>query len=194
LLEDNFEQQRGVIENISANLRVLMADVGPGGGFPEPAKDAYESGKDMRPLNPIERLLALRSVPAFEKASVQTIALLVEAVEDLLVPEGDLALRPGGKNGVLLIVARGVVELERVAPPMTARFGPRSIAGGIASLQEDLRGAKFRAVTPALLLRLRVEHMIDVMEDHFDLTRSLLRHASLERERLMILKLKLSKR
>jgi CRP-like cAMP-binding protein len=106
------------------------------------------------------------------------------------VQHGDLAIRPGGsKNGCLLIVARGVVELERENPPLSARFGPRSLAGGIGSIGEDMRAMKFRALTPALLLRVRDEDLIDVMEDHFDLTRSILRHANLERERLMAMKL-----
>jgi CRP-like cAMP-binding protein len=111
-----------------------------------------------------------------------------------MVQHGDLAIRPGGsKQGCILVVARGVVELERDAPEFSARFGPRSIVGGIAAFGEDLRSAKFRALTPALLLRIRDEDVIDVMEDHFDLTRALLRHSNLERERLMALKLAKSK-
>jgi CRP-like cAMP-binding protein len=193
MLEDNFEQQVGVLGGISGASLELMEGL-PNGGFVEPDEEAHKSGRDMRPLNPIERLLAIRSVPAFSKASVQALALLMQGVEDVLVPAGDLAIRPGGKNGAVLIVARGVVELERVSPPFSARFGPRSIAGGLATFNEDLRGAKFRALTPALLLRVRTEDLIDVMEDHFDLSRSILQFAALERERLMNLKLSLAKK
>lgn len=194
MLEDNFEQQTGVLDGLGRNTRELISALAPGGGFTEPDKAAYDSGLDMRPLNPIERLLALKSVSAFSLASVQALSSLSQSVEDILVPAGDLSFRPGGKkNGALLIIARGVVELEREDPPLSARFGPRTIAGGFAWFNEDMIGMKFRALTPALLLRLRNEDLIDVMEDHFDLSRSLMRFTALERERLMGLRLALKR-
>lgn len=188
MLEDNFEQQRAVLENVSKMVRTAMPELGPSGGFSEPNEDAYKSGNDVRPLNPVERMLALRSVPAFSHANIQTLALLLEKIDDLRYPQGDLALRPGGIKGSLLLVARGVVEWTRTNPPLAAKFGPRSIVGGIGTYEEDTTGTRLRALTPALLMRLSHDDLLDMMEDHFDLTRSILRHCTLERERLSILK------
>jgi CRP-like cAMP-binding protein len=188
MLEDSFEQQRAVLLNVSGMVRSVVAELVPSGGFPEPAEDAYQSGNDARALNPVERMLALRSIPAFQNANIQTLAILLEKIEDLRYPPGDLALRPGGVNGSLLLVARGVLEWTRTEPQLSARFGPRTIVGGIGSYNEDTSGSRLRALTPSLLMRLSQDDLLDVMEDHFDLTRSVLRHTTLERERLAILK------
>src|SRR5262249_1670978 len=46
MMEDNFEQQLGVLDGISTASISLMTDI-PNGGFEEPNEEAYKSGRDM---------------------------------------------------------------------------------------------------------------------------------------------------
>jgi CRP-like cAMP-binding protein len=89
-----------------------------------------------------------------------------------------------GASGALFIVSSGRVEYERTDVPVCARFAPGTIVAGVSGIG-DPADSRVRALVPSVLLRLRVEDLFDVMEDHFDLVRSMLAHGSSERERLM---------
>jgi CRP-like cAMP-binding protein len=54
--------------------------------------------------------------------------------------------------------------------------------GGGAALGDCLLRQSARALTPAVVLRIREEDLYDVMEDHFELARSVMRYLSTEHE------------
>lgn len=184
ILEDNFEQQRSVVYTVTSTLRPLLAAAGPGGGFPQPPPEVLIP-RELRPLTPVEVVLLLRSTGAFQRASIRAITTLSEHTTVLRVSAGPLPLKPGGKNGALLFVARGAIELTRPAPPLGATFWDGGLIGGISSLAEPSDETQLTALVPSYLLRLEEEALFDVMEDHFDLVRSVIAHTSLERERLL---------
>jgi CRP-like cAMP-binding protein len=122
-----------------------------------------------------------------------------------------LLFEHGEARGVLFVVVAGCLELERSpssggnllpealhpeallpeAPPPQARhpegerhrYGSASLLGGGPSLADALARQSARAVTPAVVLRVREEDVYDVMEDHFDLARSVLSFLASENER-----------
>jgi CRP-like cAMP-binding protein len=183
-LEDNFEQTRLIAYNLANGLRSFIATLAPTGGFLEPEEEP--SSDDARPLTPVEKILVLRNVPAFRRASIQPLTQLAEVVEEMRIAPDDAPFQR--QLGSLLLVARGLVQVDRAEPKLSARFGPRSIVGGFATLGEQKSTLTVRALRPSLLLKLSEERLCDVMEDHFDLSRSILAHGASERERMMPLK------
>jgi CRP-like cAMP-binding protein len=72
--------------------------------------------------------------------------------------------------------------LARHTPRLVARFGPASVVGGSAALGDAERFYTARALSDSVLLRIREEDFFDVMEDHFDLARSVLAFMAEQRD------------
>jgi CRP-like cAMP-binding protein len=88
----------------------------------------------------------------------------------------------GEANHVFFVVVAGRIELER--PGLgRACFRAASLLGGGAAFAGRLAHQRARAVTPTVVLRLREEDFYDVMEDHFELARSILSYLAGEHER-----------
>jgi len=89
---------------------------------------------------------------------------------------------------VLFVVVAGCLELECSYANgdhsrARHRYGSASLLGGAPSFGDALARQSARALTPAVVLRLREEDFYDVMEDHFDLARSALSYLASENER-----------
>jgi CRP-like cAMP-binding protein len=182
VLEDNFEQARSLILFTSDAVHQLALTL-PSGGFSEPEPTEQEIEPEELPL--VERVLTLRDVPAFRKASIQALVSLAPVAEESRVRAGETLFRVGEVTGVFYVVARGMVELERQAPRISARFGPASIVGGSAAFGDVERSYAARAIQDSVLLRIPEEDFFDVMEDHFDLARSVFAYIAAEREAVM---------
>jgi CRP-like cAMP-binding protein len=178
MMEDDFEYTRGVILFTAANLQELTLEL-PNGGFQEPADPGPAPEADPLPL--IERVLTLRDVAAFQAASIETLVSLAKVADEIRVAAGSDLFRAGEISGAFFVVARGMLELERHNPPGRARFGPASIAGGIPALGDVERIYTARALHDCVLLRFREADFFDVMEDHFELARSVLAYIASQR-------------
>jgi CRP-like cAMP-binding protein len=195
-LEENFELMRGIVINALTGLRGIMSSLAPSGGFPGVPDPTAVPGASIdletaTKLNPVERIIVLRGVQAFKRTGIQVIASLAEYVEELRLRPGE-QMEMRSSDRWLAIVVGGVVEIEGGHPVLNARFPPRSVVGGISMVGLDPPNTSstyaLRAVTASILFRLHIEDLFDVMEDHFELARAVLAHASEERERLLALK------
>jgi CRP-like cAMP-binding protein len=171
MLEDSFEYTREVIMFSLNDLHQLMLEL-PDMGFGEPGESGPLPEPDQLPM--IERVLTLREIQAFGRASIQPLVSLARLATEIRVRAGQTLFRVGEVSGVFFVVARGCVELERSAPPGSARFGPAAIVGGIPALGDAERIYSARAAEDSVLLCLRESDFFDVMEDHFELARSVL--------------------
>jgi CRP-like cAMP-binding protein len=183
VLEDNFEQARGMILFMSSRLHELT--LGLAGGGVDPPRGEPEPCVNVEPLPLVERVLTLREVPMFSRCGIQALVSLAPLVEEVRLSVGETLYRPGELDGVFFVVARGVIETERLDPPAKSLFGQGSLLGGNAALGDAEHRYAARALTEAVLLRVREEDFFDVMEDHFDLARSMFAYLAAERERLM---------
>jgi CRP-like cAMP-binding protein len=176
LLEDSFEHTRGMIRLSSERL----ADAGYAPserGDPGPIL-----APKPEPLLLIERVFTLRDTPAFRKASIQALVSLAPAADELRLAEGEVLFELGEARQVFFVVVAGSIELERPGLGHTC-FRAASLLGGGASFAGSLARQRARAVTPAVVLRLREEDFYDVMEDHFELSRSVMSYIAGEHER-----------
>jgi CRP-like cAMP-binding protein len=171
MLEDSFEYTREIIMFSLIGLHELMLEL-PDMGFAEPAETGSLPEPDALPM--IERVLTLRDVQAFGRASIQPLVSLAQLATEIRVRAGETLFAAGEVTGVFFVVARGCIELERSAPPGSARFGPAAIVGGIPALGDAERIYSARAVQGSVLLCFRESDFFDVLEDHFELARSVL--------------------
>ena len=116
--------------------------------------------------------------------------MLAECLDELRFDAGELVFGAGVEGGgSLYVVAYGEVEASRAGDArFRARFGPGSIVCGTAALADELSSYAARATAKAVVLRLRIEDMFDVMEEHFDIVRGTMALLSGERERLLNLR------
>jgi CRP-like cAMP-binding protein len=182
VLEDNFEQTRALILFMAERLYELSALV--------PSTDAvreidHASCHKQESLPLVERVLILRESPMFSRCGIQALVSLAPYVEELPLSPGQALFELGAARGSFFVVAYGTVEVERTEPHGITHFGPGSLVGGAAALANIDKRESARAINEGLALRVRLEEFFDVMEDHFDLARSVFAYLAGERERVM---------
>ncbi|MBI2895590.1 MAG: cyclic nucleotide-binding domain-containing protein [Deltaproteobacteria bacterium] len=183
LLEDNFELARQTIVRGARSLFDLHLELAPTGGFPIPTGTDVPEGKG--PVDLVGRIILLHDLPAFRAASVQSLVGLSKVLrERRLEAAGGLFLR-GEPPGAIFVVVRGLVEISRDSPELRAGFGPGALVAGYVSVGQSERQFDARAVVPTTVLELREDDYLDLLEDHFELVRSVLADMARERERLM---------
>jgi CRP-like cAMP-binding protein len=182
VLEDNFEITRVVVGNIGRTIHKLRAKLAPSGGFDEPT-DTGRGALPDRPLNVVERILVLRDVAPISRAGIQTLVSLAEDAEEIRTTQGEILFDRGNGGEHICVVAHGQVELTCEEPAIQARFGAATVIGDFPAFHEGA-SCVARSATDGALLRFRVDDFFDVMEEHFDLARSLLMYLGLTNERL----------
>ena len=148
--------------------------------------------RHQEPLDPVPtkfedtllaRIVLLHGSNFFERAGVQALAALAERAQGVSFEPGQIV--PTHPDSIYL-VAEGAVVLERhTAPLLRLSFGRGELllAGGAFSGSLDQYEA--RGAGNGTLLVLRWADLEDVIEDHFQLARSLMRGISLSREHWM---------
>ena len=135
-------------------------------------------------LDAFERLVALRLTPAFAKATTQSLLRVAREATDLRLEPGETVYEVGAPTHSIHVVLQGAVAVEHPFPTL---FSPFHLLGGVAAFAHPTRTAPAVCRAPACLLEVSLDHLHDVMEDHFDLVRSL--SAFLATERLRVQRL-----
>jgi CRP-like cAMP-binding protein len=209
VLEDNFEFTRNSIVKIAAALHALRLSLMPSGGFGaatdaipvsrgrltvEPYSDPLRAafgmggGLPVRPLNLVERTIALREVPALRSSSIQALTSMAGLIEERGLKPGEVLFKQGDPAAAIYIVVRGLLELERIDPLIMATFGERTLVGGFASLGSSDHPYTARARDASTVLALDKEDLFDLLELHFELVRSIFAGVAAEREQVLFLK------
>jgi CRP-like cAMP-binding protein len=136
----------------------------------------------------IGRLLVMRHLGPFAAASVQAQVSLSEDARVHRLEDGQMLFRAGDPGDVLWMVAGGGVALSAVDVhgDGTPSFhcGPGDLVEHHAALAGGPRRFTAFAVGDTVLLGIDREALLDRMDEHFDLTRSLLGFLGAEQERL----------
>ncbi|MFO0548878.1 MAG: cyclic nucleotide-binding domain-containing protein [Polyangiaceae bacterium] len=134
----------------------------------------------------VATMFALGQSRPFEACTVDTLADLAERVAVLTPPAGELLFGPQLGGNHLFIVVAGRVHIERrFAPIIRFEHQPGDTLLGGAALSGVLSEYSAIAGPRSVVLAVSFADIDDVSDDHFDLSRSLLRSTSLDRERLM---------
>lgn len=189
IVEDTFDYTR---KQISRNARDLVdrgLSLAPHAGFEgvpvhhraDVVPHAHVVDTDEHPF---ERLLVLHLADVFERASIQALIRLAQGAKEIALEEGDSLVREGDAADSLYVVASGSVVMEHDAPAISVAFGVHRLVGGYAGLGQKVWPFDVRAVEPTHVIAIKVEELYDVMEDHFDVVRSVMRFLAAERERV----------
>lgn len=181
-LEEHFEFARSAIFNLAEGMHQLHLQMSPDGGFLEPSP---RNDEEPHALTIQERTLALRAVPCFKTAAVQALALMAASAGERALDRGERLFSRGDGATSIFVVACGTVRLEREDPPICARFGHGSILGGGAAIALVTQPYTAVAESPAVVLEIHREHLVDMIEDHVEMIRSIFMGLSSEREHIM---------
>jgi CRP-like cAMP-binding protein len=184
LLEDSFQLARQGVTNLSRAIAMLeqrIATEAPVSPRATPVLSAVPAGT----LSMVERLALLLDVRMLRGAGVQTLADLAAVSEQVSFATGDHVLDRGGERQHLICILDGEVAAERTVPDVARRYGPgdlvcgAAIVGGVAAPWQAVASAPVRAIAIPL------EGLFDLMEEHFDLVRSVLSALGARRELLL---------
>ena len=187
-LEDNFEVCHRIVAQLSGRL---MADM-----ITDPARfltreaeheAGHEAGHEARtyakveiPL--VERLIMMARMPAFRGTSTQALANLAQsAIERRFAPD-EVIEEAGTTTKLVSLLVEGTIEL--VLPYGRARRSGRGFVAHVEELAVGPRRSTAIAVTPAIVLQLERDDLIDRIEEHFDLGMTLLAFVAAEQERV----------
>src|SRR5262249_25940047 len=102
---------------------------------------------------------------------------------ELRLQPREVLFEEGREQSAIFVLSHGSMELLSEELGIRAPFGPRSLLGGYAILS-PFAGYTARAVGPAVVLKISRGGLFDVMEDHFEVTRSMFAFFTGERARL----------
>lgn len=188
ILEDNPEYlaqlRRDVPTEMHEKFHVAMT---PDGGFASPAED--DGSAAWLEMSAIEKLVALRQVVYFERASVQALVELSRLAEVRYLAPGDVLYEHGKFGEKVFVVCAGIIRATRArTPPVEARFGRGDLMFGTVSMTTCPDQYDAVAETEAIVMVFAQSDVDDACEDHFDLARSIMRGSAIDRDRLMALR------
>jgi len=185
VIEDHFLVAQIMLRNSSRGAQEVRRLLARASRYPEMrALDLVTSGKVGQTL--VDRILSLRSCPSFKTAPMQAITKLAELSKELSFEAGSLVTDENAPPTAIYVVMTGGLEAtHREIPALTARF----TAGELVFLDAVVAGTMLehdvRAVVPSVVLSFDLDDLLDVMEEHLEVFRSVLMGMATEYEQLL---------
>lgn len=118
------------------------------------------------PLNLVQRLHALHRSRTFPSASMDALAELARHLEEVRFGPGEAVWAEGDPSGFFLLVESGRLVLSGPGGSWRETSGPGDVPGRLEALAGLPRQGSLRAEAPAVTLRVGLEALMDIMEDH----------------------------
>jgi CRP-like cAMP-binding protein len=122
----------------------------------------------------LDRAVALRTVDAFRGVTTDQLALIAAIAAEQVLPEGSLLFEEGALPDSLFVVLDGTVSLTRQGAPMGTVAAGEAL-GTWSLLDDEPRSARAVAATPVRVLTIEREDFYDVLAEHSEISRSLMR-------------------
>ncbi|MCG8417637.1 MAG: cyclic nucleotide-binding domain-containing protein [Proteobacteria bacterium] len=180
-LEDNYDLCQRSIAHNAADLFELFLSLPDPRGLLEQVGDRGMLEPPDRPFSVVERLLVLRRVRPLARASIQALTSLAGLANEVRVRAGDTPFRQGDMSRSFWMIAYGQVLLQRDQPSISAIRGAGEFVENYAAFGSQQRQFNATAQTDVTILCIHEEDLFDRMEEHFDLTRSVLAFLASER-------------
>jgi CRP-like cAMP-binding protein len=174
-LLDLFEDHFSILQHVLRGVALLVLDKRRQillAGAPEPDEEATISPD--RPLDFVERIFFLRRALPRGFTSVAALAGIARRATELRLEPGTLLWSQGDPADAVIIPVRGSIACVVDGGTHRFRCGP----GVFVASSEALAGAphwyEARTDSPLLALRVSIEELIDVFDDHFELAMEML--------------------
>jgi CRP-like cAMP-binding protein len=132
----------------------------PRGGFAPPAG---------RSLDVVERFLALRATGVFPVSAPDALAELARHVREVRFDAGEVVWRRGDRAEDFLAIVQGSLAHWCRADGTGVPVEAVQTIGMYEALYQGDRLSDLTAATPVTALRIGVQAVLDIMEDHFDM-------------------------
>ena len=186
-LEEHYELAMSSVLRSSKDVHELSLALAPDGGFaPIDVPPGPPGPAPAEPMHLVRKIEALRESRVFRKANMQALVRLALLAGEIRAGTGDIVFRRGEAAGKFYLVAEGVVEVEHQAPSLVARFGRGDLVCGYGALGNADNQYVAAARSPAIMFWFGEEDFFDIMEEHFDLTRSVLAGIAADYTRLVL--------
>lgn len=131
---------------------------------PEPiAIDVPERALDL-----VERVFFLRCMSAFKRTNLSALSALAEQMVERRAAAGTVLFSAGETPKATYFVIRGAVACE-TPDGREFGFGPGTAVGGVEAVAGKQRWYSARASSDVVMLEGRANHLLDMIEDNFDL-------------------------
>jgi len=151
--------------------RIRRAGVEPPGpthraeGFGEAVEE--EALKTPEGLDLVQRLRALHRCRAFPSSNMDALAELTHHMVEVRLEPGREFWGVGGRAEEILLLVAGRVIREDHAGGWREELNAGEVVGRFEALSGLPRGSALRALVPTVALSLRLEPLLDILEDHF---------------------------
>jgi hypothetical protein len=184
LLEDSPALARRAVMNSAAGLALLEERVPK--GLPRPPRVVSPLGAaHPGALTLVDRLAALVDVRMLRGAGVQALVDLAAASEEVSFEKDQLLFPRGFERLHMLLLVDGEVQASRQDPAMERQYGPGDVVGGVSAFGPQALPWEVRALTFGRGIAFPIEAWVDLMEEHFDLVRSVLAALLVRRELIL---------
>jgi CRP-like cAMP-binding protein len=122
-----------------------------------------------RDLDVVERLLTLHATGVFPHRAPDALGELARHVHEVRVAAGETVWRRGDPAEDFLVVVNGAMGCSAGPSHDPVLVGPSGVAGLHEALGYNDRWCDAVATSPSTVLRIDVESLLDIMEDHFDM-------------------------
>jgi CRP-like cAMP-binding protein len=173
----------GILSHLSADvLDAIVGSLDPAQLLRRPADPSATAEPATTTL--VDRLLLLSRVPAFSRASVQSLANLAQNARIVRAAAGNTLALAGAHVETLSILLHGEVELIVGHSGIVVARGPVDLVCDVAELSTAPRALTARVRQDALILQIDREELLDRLDEHFELLQSLFAYVAGKRERL----------
>ena len=124
-----------------------------------------------------EKVLVLKNIALFEKASELALSDLISVSEERLLKAGEVLLKEKQDNNCLYIVLSGLLEMTK-NKKVIQEFGPRQIIGETTIFSPAALNGEVKAKEKSFVLTILPEQMYRVMALHPTLAYSFLEDLS----------------
>ena len=182
-LEENFEVSHRLIAHLSGEIMAAVV-TGPDAAelLATPGRPRPRTSADVE-LPMVERLMMLSRMTAFAGASTQGLANLAQCAREVRYERGALIAFAGSRSNVVSVLVDGEVELELPSGVHVTRRGPNLVAH-LEELATTPRLTTVTALSPATVLQIDRELLLDRFEEHFDLPLALFAFLARDQQRL----------
>ena len=124
-----------------------------------------------------EKVLVLKNITLFEKASELALADLISVSEERLLKAGEILLKEKEENNCLYVVLSGLLDMVK-NKKIIQEFGPRQIIGETTIFSPAVLNGEIKAKEKSFILKISSEQMYRIMSLHPTLAYSFLEDLS----------------
>ncbi len=123
-------------------------------------------------LSSLDRALALRGAPLFASLTAEELLPVAGSCTEVRLAADDVLFEAGELGDAMYVIVEGEVRIVSARRVIT-HLGRGECVGEMAALDWEPRSATVIADTPALLVRLGRNELMDLLRDHPPLVRGL---------------------